>query len=120
MWGLLQVRTALYATFTKLIAPRECLSSVAPTDNACGIVWSLAFRAQPGHSESYVRSLPKGFPKPRVPRGNPMTEAKVELGKHLFYDTRMSVNGKASCATCHKQELAFTDGRTHSRRRYIC
>jgi cytochrome c peroxidase len=40
-----------------------------------------------------------------------MTAAKVELGRHLFYDTRMSVNGKQACATCHKQELAFTDGR---------
>jgi cytochrome c peroxidase len=39
-----------------------------------------------------------------------MTQPKVELGRHLFYDTRMSVNGKASCSTCHKQELAFTDG----------
>jgi cytochrome c peroxidase len=43
-----------------------------------------------------------------------MSPAKVELGRHLFYDTRMSVNGKAACATCHKQELAFTDGRTVS------
>lgn len=40
-----------------------------------------------------------------------MTAAKVELGRHLFYDSRMSVNNEASCATCHKQELAFTDGR---------
>jgi cytochrome c peroxidase len=55
--------------------------------------------------------LPKGFPKPYVPADNPMTVAEVELGRYLFYDSRMSVNGKASCATCHKQELAFTDGR---------
>jgi cytochrome c peroxidase len=55
--------------------------------------------------------LPKGFPKPYVPADNPMTAAKVELGRYLFYDSRMSVNGKTSCATCHKQELAFTDGR---------
>ena len=40
-----------------------------------------------------------------------MTASKVELGIHLFYDARMSVSGKESCATCHKQELAFTDGR---------
>ncbi len=33
------------------------------------------------------------------------------MGRYLFYDTRMSINGKSSCATCHKQELAFTDGR---------
>ena len=40
-----------------------------------------------------------------------MTAAKVELGRYLFYERRMSVNGKASCATCHRQSLAFTDGR---------
>jgi cytochrome c peroxidase len=59
----------------------------------------------------YHWNLPKGFPKPYVPPDNPMTTAKVELGRYLFYDTRMSVNGKESCASCHRQELAFTDGR---------
>lgn len=59
----------------------------------------------------YPWNLPKGFPEPYVPADNPMTEAKVELGRYLFYDSRMSVNGKASCASCHRQELAFTDGR---------
>ena len=72
---------------------------------------NVALGAQSGSNESYVWDLPKGFPKPRVPADNPMSAAKVELGRHLFYDTRMSVNGKASCATCHQQELAFTDGR---------
>jgi cytochrome c peroxidase len=81
---------------------------------ACGIIWNVAFGAQSDSGESYVWSLPKGFPKPRVPADNPMTAAKVELGRHLFYDTRMSVNTKASCATCHKQELAFTDGLAES------
>jgi cytochrome c peroxidase len=61
--------------------------------------------------ETYSWNLPKGFPRPYVPADNPMTTAKVELGKYLFYDARMSVNRKVSCATCHKQELAFTDGR---------
>src|SRR5262245_8118130 len=40
-----------------------------------------------------------------------MTTAKVELGRRLFYDKRLSVNGKQSCATCCRQEPAFTDGR---------
>jgi len=62
-------------------------------------------------SDDYAWNLPRGFPKPYVPADNPMTAAKVELGRYLFYDTRMSVNGTVSCATCHKQELAFTDGR---------
>ena len=60
--------------------------------------------------EAFNWHLPKGFPKPVVPADNPMTEAKVELGRYLFYDVRMSVNDSQSCASCHKQELAFTDG----------
>jgi len=43
-----------------------------------------------------------------------MSVAKVELGRHLFYGKRMSVNGKESCGTCHRQELAFTDGRARA------
>ncbi len=58
--------------------------------------------------------LPPGFPRPAVPAENPMSAAKVELGRHLFYDTRLSINGKQSCASCHRQELAFTDGLARS------
>lgn len=75
------------------------------------LTWWSAPAAAGGASAPYQWRLPQGFPKPPVPAGNPMTEAKVELGRYLFYDTRMSVNGKASCATCHRQSLAFTDGR---------
>ena len=56
-------------------------------------------------------NIPKGFPLPAIPADNPMTVAKVELGRYLFYDKRMSVNGRESCGTCHQQKLAFTDGR---------
>ena len=51
---------------------------------------------------------------PAVPADNPMSVAKVELGRHLFYDLRLSGNGQQSCATCHQQEKAFTDGLTTS------
>jgi cytochrome c peroxidase len=59
----------------------------------------------------YVWTLPPGFPRPRVPADNPMSDAKVELGRFLFYDRRLSIDGSFSCASCHKQALAFTDGR---------
>jgi cytochrome c peroxidase len=62
---------------------------------------------------TYEWNLPAGFPLPNVPRDNPMTKEKVELGRYLFYDKRLSLNQTQSCATCHKQELAFTDGRAH-------
>lgn len=54
--------------------------------------------------------LPPGFPMPIVPEDNPMTVEGVELGRHLFYDTRLSVNGSYACSTCHDPALAFTDG----------
>jgi cytochrome c peroxidase len=43
-----------------------------------------------------------------------MSDAKVELGCHLFYDRRLSFNQKQSCASCHQQSLAFTDGRARA------
>ncbi|MCA9490961.1 MAG: di-heme enzyme [Myxococcales bacterium] len=55
--------------------------------------------------------LPLGFPAPVVPVDDPMTAEKVELGRHLFYDTRLSGNGTQACASCHEQARAFTDGR---------
>lgn len=63
---------------------------------------------------SYQWNLPKGFPTPLVPKENPMSAAKVELGRHLFYDVRLSINEKTSCATCHQQERAFTEPKARS------
>jgi cytochrome c peroxidase len=45
-----------------------------------------------------------------VPAGNPLTTGKVELGRSLFFDPRLSYNGTVSCATCHPPAFAFTDG----------
>jgi cytochrome c peroxidase len=70
-----------------------------------------AFLAQSG---AFDWQIAKPFPRPAVPADNPMNPAKVELGRYLFYDKRMSSNGKTSCATCHRQELAFTDGRAQA------
>ncbi|MDD2810962.1 methanobactin export MATE transporter MbnM [Rhodoferax sp.] len=56
-------------------------------------------------------NLPQGFPEPLVPADNPMSEAKFQLGRHLFFDTRLSGNGSMGCGSCHFQNLAFTDGK---------
>jgi cytochrome c peroxidase len=61
-------------------------------------------------SGAWVWDLPETVPPPRVPEDNPMSEAKVELGRFLFYDTKLSGNQTQSCGSCHLQELAFTDG----------
>lgn len=74
------------------------------------VAWLLvACEAAP---ESWSWDLPEAFPAPAVPADNPMSRAKVELGRHLFYDPRLSRNGTQSCASCHEQARAFSDGRT--------
>lgn len=65
--------------------------------------------AQP--QSPYRWQIPPWLPPPLVPADNPMSDAKVDLGRHLFYDKRLSRDGSMSCATCHEQALAFTDGR---------
>lgn len=55
-----------------------------------------------GHLEPF-RSVP-------IPESNPQSPEKIELGKKLFFDRRLSGDGTMSCATCHIPDLAFTDG----------
>jgi cytochrome c peroxidase len=56
----------------------------------------------------FVRTPPLGLPPWSSPADNPITEAKVELGRKLFYDRRLSHNGTISCAMCHVPEQGFT------------
>src|SRR6266851_5249937 len=46
-----------------------------------------------------------------VPADNPQTPQKIALGKKLFFDGRLSVDGTVACSTCHDPARAFTDGR---------
>lgn len=54
-------------------------------------------------------TLPDGVAPPPVPADNPMSMAKVELGRRLFYDADLSINGTMSCASCHEQRHGFAD-----------
>src|SRR4051812_604062 len=56
-------------------------------------------------------ATPGHFPPEPVPADNTITRARLDLGKKLFYDKRLSRTGEVSCASCHKQELAFADPR---------
>ncbi|MFP6873699.1 MAG: MbnP family protein [Verrucomicrobiales bacterium] len=54
------------------------------------------------------------FPLPRLPLDNPLLRSRVELGRRIFSDTKLSRDGSLSCASCHHQDKAFTDGRAKS------
>jgi len=55
------------------------------------------------------------LPPVPVPRDNPMSPAKVELGRFLFFDPRLSGDASTSCASCHNPEAGWGDGSDVSR-----
>ena len=58
-----------------------------------------------------VLHLPPGVLEPLVPEQNPISAAKVELGRRLYFDKRLSADGTVSCATCHDPQKGFADSR---------
>lgn len=63
----------------------------------------------------YVLRYPASFGgRFSIPTSNPMTQEGVYLGRLLFYEPRLSTTGTISCASCHQQARAFTDGRAPS------
>ncbi len=102
-----------------LLHPRH-LSALSACVLVGAVLWS-AFGQSEARSEfsslrteAYQWDLPQWAPEPIVPPDNPMSREKVELGRHLFYDKRLSSDASMSCATCHQQEKAFTDGKARS------
>jgi cytochrome c peroxidase len=57
----------------------------------------------------YDFNLPDHFFDVSFPEGNPLTNEGVELGRHLFYEKKLSRDNSQSCGSCHNQKLAFTD-----------
>lgn len=54
--------------------------------------------------------VPAGLKAPRIPADNPHTAAKVELGKQLYFDPRLSRDNTVSCATCHDPKKGWSNG----------
>lgn len=77
----------------------------------CGEPQSSAPRQVPLPLISTV--TPAGFPLGSMvdvaPADNSLTEARAQLGRRLFFDTRLSRTGEVSCGTCHRQENAFAE-----------
>ncbi|VUD64955.1 Cytochrome c551 peroxidase [Thalassocella blandensis] len=67
-------------------------------------------QTQDEQSLRQLLQLPEHMPLPAIPEFNPLTQEKITLGRHLFYDKRLSANQTQSCESCHLQILAFTDG----------
>ncbi len=64
--------------------------------------------------EKVTVRTPAGFPPIVYPKDNEPTKLRVQLGRILFYDTRLSTDHSTNCGTCHILSVAFTDGKETS------
>lgn len=72
---------------------------------------SIALAQRQGKAADLLKTLkqpPLGLPPVTIPADNPITTDKVNLGRKLFYDRRLSINNTFSCAMCHIPEQGFT------------
>lgn len=94
-WSTVSLRTFLCVAAAGIAAPANAQAADAAAP------WHMVFQ-RPATS-------------PPTPADNPMSPDKVALGAKLFADRRLSGSGRRSCASCHRLERAFTDGRRRAR-----
>ena len=75
----------------------------------CGGVGCSSNAAKQPQDDAHVLDVPADFPARPEPEDNALTLERVELGRTLFYDTRLSRTGLISCSSCHVQAHAFSD-----------
>ncbi|MBT7814749.1 MAG: methylamine utilization protein MauG [Gammaproteobacteria bacterium] len=89
-----------------------------PGDNKDGydtnkyITNSLSLEERKGKKSNliqYVTLKQLGLPAVEIPDNNPISREKIELGKKLFFDRRLSLNNTVSCGMCHVPEQGFTN-----------
>jgi cytochrome c peroxidase len=94
--------------------PLAILSTCAALCVACVYAATGQEAAQTPHlsspEESFELETPLGLPKMQLPEDNPLTREKVELGKQLYFDPRLSRDDTVSCATCHDPAKGWSNG----------
>ncbi len=91
------------------VAKSFAISSVAEMVVSASPVAVQPIDQPPAGAHPYRFTFSARFPRPDLPRDNPLTEEGVELGRRLFFDKKLSINDRQSCASCHKPEHAFSD-----------
>jgi cytochrome c peroxidase len=87
------------------------VASAAPVT---GLAASIKPLYLPEHFTPFRFQMSAVFPRPDLPRDNPLTQERVALGRKLFHETALSRDGTVSCASCHQPQAAFSDPRRFS------
>lgn len=87
----------------KLVCTSICMVAVL------AMSWAMTVEEAKALGREVVLEVPLGLPDVPVPEDNPMTLEKIELGKMLYFDPRLSIDGSISCATCHDPDLGYSN-----------
>lgn len=102
----------------KWVITTSFVFAVASVSTAAGVSGTEADVLSFQFTESELRRITRMSPLPELSDdpSNAMVDDKraAEFGKLLFFDTRLSGDGKTSCATCHDPELNWIDGKPSS------
>jgi cytochrome c peroxidase len=74
---------------------------------ASHVTCSLAWQRD---TEAYRLTVPRGLPEMKIPQDNPLTEAKISLGRQLYFDGRLSRDNTISCSSCHDPAKGWSNG----------
>ena len=105
-----QFRKAVFGD--SLLLGKRSLGVLAISAVAILSSWIAAPAANAVTSTEYKLKLPFGLEETAivVPADNPLTIQRVELGRTLFFDKRLSADNTIACASCHLAQFGFTDG----------
>lgn len=78
------------------------------------LVIMMVSGCSPDEPVPYGLDIPAWMPQMDIPADNQLTEARVQLGRKLFYEPLLSVDSTVSCGTCHTPERAFSENRAVS------
>lgn len=92
----------------------ETLHNIPAVKYADSVVPTITPLIAP-NATPYRLTFSKFFPRPDLPRDNPLTVEGVSLGSQLFFDRRLSANNSQSCAVCHHPREGFAEHRRFSR-----
>lgn len=84
--------------------------SAPPSERAAALV-TAAGAAAGVHVPEELKAKYRRPASVPAPKSNPLTPQKAELGRHLFFDTRLSSTRSVSCASCHNPGFDWADGR---------
>ena len=105
-----EIRTTLtHAGF--IVFMLASLLAIVALPISCAISDVDALTTETAPPPAPLQALPAVF----IPPDNPMSPEKIELGKMLFFDTRLSGNVSTSCASCHDPKVGWGDGGELSR-----